>query len=105
MSRSDGRAANGGRRVLNEGEVLDGIKSFLAERGRGEELVVFNPNEFESPAQLFSWFSQNVAAVIGPHGGAMINHRWFVPSSFNSLERLTLMYILLGRQGALWSSK
>ncbi|KAJ6590699.1 hypothetical protein DFH09DRAFT_1026851 [Mycena vulgaris] len=76
MSRSDGRAANFGRRVLNEADVLEGIRSFLAERNRGEELVVFNLDEFGNTDQLFKWFSKNVAAIIGPHGGAMINHRW-----------------------------
>ncbi|KAJ7487855.1 hypothetical protein FB451DRAFT_957616, partial [Mycena latifolia] len=76
MSRSDGRPANFGRRVINEADVLNGMIKFLAERNRGEELVVFNPDEFENTEQLFSWFSQNVAAVVGPHGGAMINHRW-----------------------------
>ncbi|KAJ6608290.1 hypothetical protein B0H10DRAFT_2068320 [Mycena sp. CBHHK59/15] len=76
MSRSDGRTANPGRRVVNEDEVLAGIKGFLTERNRGEELVVFNPDEFENTDQLFSWFTSNVVAVIGPHGGSMINHRW-----------------------------
>ncbi|KAJ7104557.1 hypothetical protein C8R43DRAFT_906944 [Mycena crocata] len=76
MSRSDGRTANAGRRVLNEGAVLDGIRAYLAERNLGEELVVFNQDRFENVTQLFSWFSENVIAVIGPHGGAMINHRW-----------------------------
>ncbi|KAJ7752477.1 hypothetical protein DFH07DRAFT_825484 [Mycena maculata] len=76
MSRSDGRTLNVGRRVVNEEEVLEGIRTFLAERKQGEELVVFNPDEYESTGQLFEWFSKNVAAVVGPHGGAMINHRW-----------------------------
>ncbi|KAJ7135869.1 hypothetical protein C8R44DRAFT_662094 [Mycena epipterygia] len=76
MSRSDGRASNFGRRVLNEANVLAGIRKFLADRNRGEELVVFNPDDYENTDQLFSWFSQNAAAIIGPHGGAMFNHRW-----------------------------
>ncbi|KAJ7477971.1 hypothetical protein B0H11DRAFT_2028904 [Mycena galericulata] len=76
MSRSDGRTNNPGRRVLNEADVLAGIRELLSQRNRSEELVVFNPDEYETPDQLFSWFSKNVAAVIGPHGGAMMNHRW-----------------------------
>ncbi|KAJ6558643.1 hypothetical protein B0H10DRAFT_1967288 [Mycena sp. CBHHK59/15] len=76
MSRSDGRPSNPGRHVVNEAALLRNITTFLAERGRGEELVVFDQDKFENPTQLFSWFSENVAAVVGPHGGAMINHRW-----------------------------
>jgi hypothetical protein len=76
MSRSDGRASNKGRKVVNEDELLEGITKSLAERNRGEELVVFNPDDYETTDQLLAWFSENVAAVIGPHGGAMINHRW-----------------------------
>ncbi|KAJ7509432.1 hypothetical protein B0H11DRAFT_2421332 [Mycena galericulata] len=76
MTRSDGRPSNFGRRIVNEVKLLDGIRQFLSERNRGEELVVFNPDEFETTDQLFEWFSKNAAAIIGPHGGAMINHRW-----------------------------
>ncbi|KAJ6584386.1 hypothetical protein B0H19DRAFT_1206321 [Mycena capillaripes] len=76
MSRSHGGTSNAGRRVVNEEEVLRGITTFLADRDRGEELVVFDLNQFGNITELFSWFSENVAAVIGPHGGAMINYRW-----------------------------
>ncbi|KAJ7603578.1 hypothetical protein FB45DRAFT_995127 [Roridomyces roridus] len=82
MTRSDGRALNRGRRIVNEEQVLDGIRALLAERGRGEELVVFNPEDFKTTDDLFSWFNQNVAAVVGPHGGAMINHRWAAKGTF-----------------------
>lgn len=78
MTRSDGRTANPGRHIVNEEQVLQGIRTLLAERNRGEELVVFNPDNFRTTDELFLWFSQNVAAVVGPHGGAMINHRWSV---------------------------
>ncbi|KAF7365625.1 hypothetical protein MVEN_00436100 [Mycena venus] len=76
MSRSHGGAVNGGRRVVNEDAVLRGITTFLEERDRGEELVMFNPDNFGNVTELFSWFSKNAMAVVGPHGGAMINHRW-----------------------------
>ncbi|KAJ7764274.1 hypothetical protein B0H16DRAFT_1799686 [Mycena metata] len=42
----------------------------------GEELVVFNPDQFANVKELFAWFAANVIAVVGPHGGAMFNHRW-----------------------------
>ncbi|KAJ7846887.1 hypothetical protein B0H14DRAFT_3086249 [Mycena olivaceomarginata] len=76
MSRSHGGAANPGRRVVNEEAVLRGITAFLDERDNGEELVMFNPDNFQNITQFFAWFSENVIAVVGPHGGAMINHRW-----------------------------
>ncbi|KAJ7206362.1 hypothetical protein GGX14DRAFT_643459 [Mycena pura] len=76
MSRSHGGVANGGRRVVNEDAVLRGITAFLEERDRGEELVMFNPDLFGNVTELLSWFSANVIAVVGPHGGAMMNHRW-----------------------------
>ncbi|KAJ7736291.1 hypothetical protein B0H16DRAFT_122446 [Mycena metata] len=76
MSRSDGRAANGGRRVVNEEAVLRGITELLTGRDKGEELVVFNPDDFTDVKELFAWFAANVIAVVGPHGGAMFNHRW-----------------------------
>ncbi|KAJ7189111.1 hypothetical protein C8R46DRAFT_1244637 [Mycena filopes] len=76
MSRSDGRPANGGRRVMNEAAVLRGITDLLIERNRDEELVVFNPDQFANVTELFAWFAVNAIAVVGPHGGAMFNHRW-----------------------------
>ncbi|KAJ6473971.1 hypothetical protein C8R47DRAFT_1076414 [Mycena vitilis] len=82
MSRSHGGASNPGRRVVNEKAVLAGITAFLAERNRGEELVMFDPDRFANVTELFLWFSNNVAAVVGPHGGAMINHRWASNTTF-----------------------
>ncbi|KAJ7092309.1 hypothetical protein B0H15DRAFT_777465 [Mycena belliarum] len=79
MSRSDGHTANPGRKVVNEEAVLHGIRSLLAERNRGEELVVFNPDDFRTVTELFAWFAESAIAIIGPHGGAMINHRWANP--------------------------
>ncbi|KAJ7065062.1 hypothetical protein C8F01DRAFT_1021907 [Mycena amicta] len=82
MSRSDGRASNRGRRVVNEEFVLFGIQSLLEERNLGEELVLFDPSVFQDATDLFSWFADNVLAVVGPHGGAMINHRWAHKDTF-----------------------
>ncbi|KAJ7135871.1 hypothetical protein C8R44DRAFT_869573 [Mycena epipterygia] len=63
MSRSDGRPSHVGRRVLNEADVLADIRRFLTERNRGEELVVFNPDDYENADQLFSWFSKTLQAA------------------------------------------
>ncbi|KAJ7366261.1 hypothetical protein DFH08DRAFT_1071816 [Mycena albidolilacea] len=76
MSRSHGGAANPRRRVVDEEADLQGVTTFLNERDNGEELVIFNPDNFQNITKLFAWFSENVIAVVGPHGGAMINHRW-----------------------------
>ncbi|ORY66931.1 hypothetical protein BCR35DRAFT_334489 [Leucosporidium creatinivorum] len=94
MSRSNGRASNGGRKVLNEEELLEGIQSLLNERKLGEELVLFDEDAFPDLDSLFSWFGANVAAIVGPHGGALLHHRWaakgaliieFMPTTFTSL--------------------
>ncbi|KAF8194338.1 hypothetical protein K438DRAFT_1588126 [Mycena galopus ATCC 62051] len=82
MSRSHGGAVNPGRRVINEDSVLRAITTLLDQRGRGEELVMFNPDNFQNISQLFSWFSDNALAVVGPHGGAMVNHRWANKDTF-----------------------
>lgn len=78
MSRANGRASNGGRKVVNEVELLEGIRVLLDERGLGEELVLFDETAFPDLDSLFSWFGANVAAVVGPHGGALLHHRWYV---------------------------
>ncbi|KAF9026660.1 hypothetical protein BDZ89DRAFT_1067484 [Hymenopellis radicata] len=75
-SRSHGGVSNGGRRVLNEDVLLDAIREKLTERGQGEELVLFHEKTFGSQEALMAWFHENVRAVIGPHGGALFNHRW-----------------------------
>ncbi|KAJ7914247.1 hypothetical protein B0H13DRAFT_1873076 [Mycena leptocephala] len=77
MSRSHGGTNNGGRRVVSEDAVLRSVTALLAERNRGEELVMFNPNHCGNITELFSWFSENVVADVGPHGGVMINHRCY----------------------------
>lgn len=81
MSRSDGRASNGGRRVLNEDSVLTAIRSLLDTRGRGERLELFDPTKFESVSSLIETFSRDVAAVVGPHGGSLMNHRFAGPDT------------------------
>ncbi|KAJ6507609.1 hypothetical protein DFH09DRAFT_1000142 [Mycena vulgaris] len=94
MSRSHGGALNGGRRVVNEDAVLHGITALLEERGRGEQLVMFTAATFGNVSHLLEWFTENVIAVVGPHGGAMINHRW-APNSTLVLEFLPANKIAL----------
>lgn len=81
MSRSDGRANNGGRRVLNEPAVLAAIESLLETRGRGERLQLFDPSKFPNVSALIETFSRDVAAVVGPHGGSLMNHRFAGPDT------------------------
>ncbi|KAK0479540.1 hypothetical protein IW261DRAFT_1336675 [Armillaria novae-zelandiae] len=94
MSRSNNRAKNGGRRVLNESELLDAIRVLLRERGKGEEVIVFDETQYNSASELFDYFNKNVMAVVGPHGGAMHHHRWaargtlvieMMPTTFTSM--------------------
>ncbi|EJD46978.1 hypothetical protein AURDEDRAFT_164040 [Auricularia subglabra TFB-10046 SS5] len=94
-SRSHGKGImNGGRRVLNEEELLRDIRQLLKERNQGEELVLFDPDAYGSQPKLMKWFHDNVRAIIGPHGGALFNHRWagpdtllleMMPTTFTSL--------------------
>ncbi|KAI0781890.1 hypothetical protein C8Q75DRAFT_728354 [Abortiporus biennis] len=94
FSRSRGGTSNGGRRVANEGDLLKNITQLLQDRNRGEELVIFDQNEFGSQKELMGWFRKNVRAIVGPHGGGLFNHRWtpqntlvieFITSEFTSL--------------------
>ncbi len=94
MTRSNGRAKNGGRRVLNETALLDAIRVLLRERGKGEEIIIFDETQYSSASELFDYFNKNVMAVVGPHGGAMHHHRWaargtlvieMMPTTFTSV--------------------
>lgn len=94
MTRNNGRASNGGRKVTNEDALLDSIRSHLDFRQQGEELVVFDETQYEDLDSLFSFFLAEVAVIIGPHGGGLMHHRWaakgtlvieFMPTSFTSM--------------------
>ncbi|CAK5274613.1 unnamed protein product [Mycena citricolor] len=85
MSRETGHTSNRGRHVINEEAVLKHLTNYLATRNRGEELVVFDHDSFSYFSELIDWVSKNALAIVGPHGGAMFNHRWCVDlSSFIS---------------------
>lgn len=81
MSRSDGRASNGGRRVLNEPAVLSAISDLLQSRNKGERLELFDPTKYSNFSALVDAFSRDVAAVVGPHGGSLMNHRFAGPDT------------------------
>ncbi|GAA5907870.1 hypothetical protein JCM6882_004578 [Rhodosporidiobolus microsporus] len=94
MSRSNPRASRPGRRALNEPAVLSAIQSLLLDRKRGEELVIFDETAFPTLEALFDFFQKEVVAVVGPHGGAIMNHRWaprdtlvleFLPTAYSSV--------------------
>lgn len=70
------------RRVLNEPLVLEAIREVLKQRGKGEELVIFDSNNFDSFESLRDWISKNVVAVVGPHGGAFFNILFASPETF-----------------------
>ncbi|KAK4693628.1 hypothetical protein P7C71_g3809, partial [Lecanoromycetidae sp. Uapishka_2] len=76
MTRSDGHASHGGREILNEAELLVSLRQLMDERGMGEEVQVFDPSEYKDTASLINYFRDHVEAVIGPHGGALLNHLW-----------------------------
>lgn len=81
MSRSNGLAKNGGRKVVNEAELLAAIRHTLVERNLGEKVVEFDQDRFADARALSHYMSKEVAAIIGPHGGAMMNHRWAAPDT------------------------
>ena len=76
MSRSNGQAANGGRRVLNEEDLVQSIEELLTARGLNETLQIFDENTFTNTTHLITYFHDHVSAIVGPHGGALLNHLW-----------------------------
>lgn len=76
ITRSDGQSLNGGRRVLNEDQLLEAMRQLLVKRGQNEKLVVFHSDAFSSMRETIDYFHNNARAVIGPHGGGMYHHRW-----------------------------
>ena len=81
MTRNDGRPLNDRRNVINEARLLEEIQQVLDKRGQNEILHVFSHEAFADGAQLKEFISQNVKAIIGPHGGAMFNSIWAGPDT------------------------
>lgn len=67
--------------MLNEEAVLSAIRTLLDSRGRGERLELFDPTKFGNASSLIETFSRDVAAVVGPHGGSLMNHRFAGPDT------------------------
>lgn len=67
--------------MLNEEAVLSAIRTLLDSRGRGERLELFDPTKFGNVSSLIETFSRDVAAVVGPHGGSLMNHRFAGPDT------------------------
>ncbi|KAK0205171.1 hypothetical protein DFS33DRAFT_1274120 [Desarmillaria ectypa] len=91
MIRSNNRAKNGGRRVLNESALLDAIRALLEERGKDEELVFFDEMKYGSVSEIFDYLNKNVMAVVGPYGGAMHRHRWVAQGTL-VIEIMPMMF-------------
>lgn len=81
MGRSDGHGRNGGRKMLNEAELLAAVTKLVHERAMGEEVQVFDSKAFKDTASLIEFFHAHVGTVIGPHGGALLNHLWTGPDT------------------------
>ena len=81
MSRSRSLTTNGGRKILNENEFLAQIEKLIEERGQGEKLEIHDPKDFDDMASLTQYFHKNVKAIIGPHGGGLLNHLWTGPDT------------------------
>lgn len=67
---------NGGRRVLNEAELLKKLRKYLKDRGQGEKIVLWDPSKFKDTPEMADFISQNVRAFVGPDSGAFYNYIW-----------------------------
>lgn len=84
--RGRGAERNGGRRILNDEKLIEGLKALLAERKQDETLIVFemkNYPTYEATKELFG----HARAVFGPHGGSLMNLR-FSPADTLVIEFL-----------------
>lgn len=79
-SRAQGKGGamhNGGRSFTNDDAVITALDTLLAIRGEDERLEVFNVSQWgEDFDGMVQNFASNVRAIIGPHGGALVNLNW-----------------------------
>lgn len=69
LSRSrGGRAANGGRQILNEPKLFDAIAARLNATGRPEQLMYFKHDEFNGLEEVATFMRDRVKMMIGRHG-------------------------------------
>jgi hypothetical protein len=86
LSRNHGGTVNGGRRITNEEALLEFIRALLKQRGRGEQLVVFNVSSVPHVQDMAGFLFSNVSAVFGPHGGAWCNYIQFAAPDTLGIE-------------------
>ena len=90
-----GRMQNGGRSFTNDNEVIAALETLLTIRGQGETLEVFDTSRWNGDFDsMIKHFAGDIRAIIGPHGGALVNLNWaprdtavieVMPSDFFSL--------------------
>ncbi|KAK9765019.1 hypothetical protein K7432_006977 [Basidiobolus ranarum] len=97
MSRSHGDIANSGRQIVNEEEFLERLEALIKKRGLGEKLELFDRRKYSSVQDIIQYLTQNVMAIIGPHGSAFHNGR------FASSDTLIYEFMPDGRfQSCFW---
>ncbi len=90
-----GKMQNGGRQFTNDDDVITALGTLLTVRAQGERLEVYDINKWnDNFDSMVQYFASNVRAIIGPHGGALVNLNWaprdiavieVMPSDFFSL--------------------
>jgi len=90
-----GRMQNGGRQFTNDDAVIAALETLLTIRGQDERLEVYDISHWERDFDgMVRYFASNIRAIIGPHGGALVNLNWaardtavieVMPSDFFSL--------------------
>jgi hypothetical protein len=76
---TDKQTYNGGRKVINEAELIYYIKQLLTDRNKKERLIFYSDLviEFNNDLSLIQkYISENVLCILGSHGGAWYHHRW-----------------------------
>lgn len=68
---------NGGRKVINEDQLLKRLESYLKKRGQGERIVLWDPAQYQKDMDgMVDFLSNHVRAFIGPESGAFWNYIW-----------------------------
>ena len=94
LSRGKG-TYNGGRKVLNEDEIVSELYEYF--NHTSYQVVIFNSNDYKTLDSLFEFWSK-VKFVIGPHGGSFSNVVFMRPETvliefqFDRTELLTTSY-------------
>lgn len=78
---NDKNALNGGRRWLNNKDCMAAIQQLLEKRGQGEVVQEWDYSQFQSHTDVIKFFSTEVRALVGTHGGAMYNAQFLTNPS------------------------